>query len=151
MQFGQDNDKLREYNPGTGHTWWDDRLDLDAYQADSGRTKVRNWYREMIQIRKQDRETLATSPIRVRHIHNDNGVAAFTRAGGKYLVVMNFKGNSWQRYNVGVSGRYRELANSSWPVFNLGGYPERTRGGDQAFQVDEVPVPAYGVVVLRRE
>jgi 1,4-alpha-glucan branching enzyme len=151
MQFGQDNDKLSSYNPGTGNTWWDDRLDLSEYETHDGRTKLRDWYRKMIDLRKQDDQSLALAPIEIVHIHDDNGVAAFTRDGGKYLVVMNFKGNSWQRYNVGRSGRYREVANTSWPAFNLGGHVERTRGGDDAHQISDVPLPAYGVVVLRRE
>ena len=151
LQFGQDNSKLQDYNPGTGHTWWDDRLDLDAYESDPGRTKLRNWYRKMFEIRKENKETLAFSPIEIQHIHDDNGVAAFTRDDGKFVVVLNFKSNSWHRYNVGINGEYREIANSSWPAFNLGGVPERTRGGGEAFQITEVPVPAYGVVVLKRE
>jgi len=151
MQFGQNDGKLRDYNPGTGHTWWDDRLDLKAYESDAGRTKVRRWYQKMFEIRKNDQEGLAWPEIAVAHIHDDNGVAAFTRGEGKYLVVLNFKGNSWDRYRVGVSGKYREVANTSWPDFNLGGYAERTRGGDRAHQIDDVPVPAYGAVVLKRE
>jgi hypothetical protein len=42
MRFGQDDSKLSQYNPGTGHTWWDDRLDLDGNESDAGRQKVRN-------------------------------------------------------------------------------------------------------------
>jgi 1,4-alpha-glucan branching enzyme len=151
MQFGQDDDKLRDYNPGTGHTWWDDRLDLGAYETDAGRQKVRRWYTRMLEIRKNDPEGLAWPDIAITHLHDDNGVVAFTRGQGKYLIVLNFKGNSWDRYRVGVTGHYRELANTSWPAFNLGGYTERTRGGDQAHQIDDVPIPAYGAVVLKRE
>src|SRR5690606_10160909 len=137
---------LGSYNPGTGSTWWDDRLDLRAYEADAGRTKLRNWYRRLIELRRGDPQTLAQSDIRIVHIHDGNGVAAFTRDGGRYLVVMNFKGNSWQQYDVGVAGRFQELANTSWPAFNFGGYVERTRGGDHAHDITQVPVPAYGVV-----
>ena len=54
------------------------------------------------------------------------------RDGGKYLIVLNFKGSDWAHYDVGVRGRYQELANTSWPAFNLGNYTERNRGGDQA-------------------
>ena len=151
MQFGQDNDKLQDYNPGTGHTWWDDRLDLQAYETDAGRTKVRDWYRKVLEIRKADSQALSDSSIEVKHIHDDNGVAAFTRANGQYLVVMNFKHNSWANYNIGVSGRYKEIANTSWPTFNLGGYAERTRHGDQAHDINEVPIPAYGAVIFKRE
>jgi 1,4-alpha-glucan branching enzyme len=76
---------------------------------------------------------------------------AFTRDDGKYLIVLNFKDRSWENYQVGVAGRYRELANTSWPQFNLGGYPRRTRGGDQAQWISDLPIPAYGAVVLKRE
>lgn len=151
MQFGQDDGKLRDYNPGTGHTWWDDRLDLGAYESDAGRKKVRGWYRKMVQIRKEDPEGFAWPGIAITHIHDENGVAAFTRGQGKYLIVLNFKGNSWDSYNVGVSGKYRELANTSWPEFNLGGYAERSRGGASAQSITEVPIPAYGAVILKRE
>lgn len=151
LQFGQDDGKLRDYNPGTGHTWWDDRLDLDSYEADAGRTKLRHWYQKMCDIRKNDPEAFAWPDIAITHIHDDNGVVAFTRDQGRYLIVLNFKASSWGSYDVAVSGRYRELANTSWPAFNLGGYPERTRGGDQAHQIQEVPIPAYGAVILQRE
>ncbi len=151
MQFGQDDGKLGAYNPGTGHTWWDDRLDLQAYETDTGRKKVRDWYRKVLDIRKADMQTLANSSIEIKHIHDKNGVAAFTRGNGQYLVILNFKQNSWESYNVGVSGRYREIANTSWPAFNLGGYAERSRQGDQARDISEVPVPAYGAVILKRE
>ena len=105
MQFGQDDGKLADYNPGTGRTWWDDRLDLTAYESHEGRNKVRQWYRRMIEIRKNDPTCFAWPDIQIRHIHNDNGVLAFTRDGGKYLIVLNFRGDSWDRYHVGVEGR----------------------------------------------
>ena len=50
----------------------------------------------------------------------------------------------------GVRGRYQELANTGWPAFNLGGYPERSRGGEQAYEITDVAIPAYGAVVLVR-
>jgi 1,4-alpha-glucan branching enzyme len=151
MQFGQDDDKLRDYNPGTGHTWWDDRLDLNTYESDAGRQRVHRWYRKMFEIRKSDPDAFAWGDIAIAHIHDTNGVVAFTRGGGKYLIVLNFKGNSWENYNVGIAGRYRELANTSWPDYNLGGYAERTRHGDASHAITEVPIPAYGAVLLRRD
>jgi 1,4-alpha-glucan branching enzyme len=60
-------------------------------------------------------------------------------------------------FRTGVRGRYQELANTSWPAFNLGNYAfnlgnytERTRGSDRAFDIRDVPVPAFGAVVLVR-
>ncbi|MFO0911035.1 MAG: alpha-amylase family glycosyl hydrolase, partial [Isosphaeraceae bacterium] len=151
MQFGQDDDKLRDHNPGTGNTWWDDRLDLTAYESDPGRDKVRRWHRRLFELRKSDPQALAWPEIAVTHIHNDNGIVAFTRGQGRYLVVLNFGPRGWDHYNVGVSGNYRELANTSWPDFNLGNYPEKTRHGDQAQHIEDVAIPAYGAVILKRE
>ena len=155
MQFGQDNRKLPAqtpgaYDPGTGDTWWDDRLDLDGYEADPGRTKVRSWTRKMAEIRRGDLGRLAGGDVEITHIHNDNGIIAFTRDDGKYAVVLNFKNGSWDHYDVGIRGRYQELANTSWPAFNLGGYPEKTRGGQTAHDISDLPIPSYGAVVLVR-
>jgi 1,4-alpha-glucan branching enzyme len=146
MQFGQEGD-----NPATGKSWWKDRLDLDAYETDAGRKKVRSWYQKMIQIRKDDPQAFAWPKISIRHIHDGNGIFAFTRDDGKYLVVLNFKGKDWDKYGVGISGNYRELANTSWPQYNLGGYTRQSRGGEQAHWIDDVKIPSYGAVVLRRE
>jgi 1,4-alpha-glucan branching enzyme len=150
LQFGQNDGGLQQHNPGTGTTWWDDRLPLGAYEGNVGHRKVRDWYKRLIEIRKADPTTFAQSPIAITHIHNDNGITAFTRDGGEYLVVLNFKGRDWRNYRVGVSGRYREILNTSWAQYNLGGYAERSRG-EQAFDIGDVHVPAYGAVVLKRE
>ena len=151
LQFGQDDGKLAEHNPGTGNTWWDDRLPLDEYERNPGRNKVRDWYKRLIRIRKDDATSFAWPDIRITHLHDGNGIAAFTRDGGKYLVVLNFKGGGWPAYWVGVSGRYRELANTSWTDFNLGGYRVLSRGAGTTHGLSEVPVPSYGAIVLKRE
>ena len=104
----------------------------------------------MLQIRRGDIGRLAGGDITITHLNDANGIAAFTRDGGKYAVVLNFRGTSWEHYDVGVRGRYQELANTSWSAFNLGGYPERSRGGEAAHEITDIPVPAYGAVVLVR-
>ena len=116
----------------TAPTWWDDRLPLGAYETDPGRAKVLGWYERMLEIRRGDLGRLAAGDIAITHLNDANGIVAFTRDGGKYAVVLNFRGTSWEHYDVGVRGRYQELANTSWPAFNLGGYPERSRGGEAA-------------------
>jgi 1,4-alpha-glucan branching enzyme len=147
LQFGQDDGHL---DPRTAPTWWDDRLPLAAYERDSGRIKVRLWWRLVLDVRRGDLGRFASGDIRLTHLNDANGVVAFTRDAGKYVVVLNFKGSSWDHYDVGVRGLYQELANTSWPVFNLGNYQERTRGGERAFAIADVPIPAYGAVVLVR-
>jgi hypothetical protein len=137
----EDDDRV---DPRTAPTWWDDRLPLTTYETDQGRSKVRLWWRRMLDIRRGDLSRLASGDITITHLNDANGVAAFIRDAGKYLVVLNFRGGSWAHYDVGVRGRYQELANTSWPVFNLGNYPERTRGGDRAYDIVNVAIPAYG-------
>jgi 1,4-alpha-glucan branching enzyme len=150
LQFGQDDGKLSEYNPGTGETWWDDRIPISDYETDIGRNKVRLWFKKMYDIRAGDLNRFASGDIRITHIHNDNGVLAFTRDNDKYLIVLNFKGRSWEDYDVGISGLYQELANTSWPEFNVGGYPVKSRGDWPAHNINNVHIPAYGAVVLVR-
>lgn len=155
LQFGQDDGKLPTHqpgahDPGTGSTWWDDRLPLNSYESDPGQSKVRLWYRQMFDIRARDLGGFAEGDIRIAHIHNDNGIVAFTRGNGQYLVVLNFKGTSWDHYDVGVSGLYQEVANTSWSEFNLGAYPRKSRGRWPAYRISDVPIPAYGAVVLYR-
>ncbi len=131
--------------------WWDDRLDLDDYNNNNGRKKVLDWYKKMNEIRRADSNALSTGDSWITHLHNNNGVVAFSRAGGKYIVVLNFSWHTWYDYDIHVSGRYRELANTSWPQYNLGGVPWASRGGDNAYYINNLHIPAYGAVVLKRE
>ena len=131
--------------------WWDDRLPLGEYETNAGRKKVLAWYQKMNEIRGNDLTTLATGNSWVTHINNDNGIATFTRADAKYAIVMNFKATTWFDYDVGISGGYRELANTSWAEYNLSATTVASRGGDTAFNINNVHIPAYGVVVLMQE
>lgn len=130
--------------------WWDDRLPLTTYETDTGRKKILDWAKKMNEIRANDLTTLATGNSWVTHIHNNNRVATFTRADAKYAVVMNFGPTTYSNYDVGISGNYIELANTSWPQYNIGGVPWASRGGDQAFNISNVNIPAYGAVILMK-
>ena len=131
--------------------WWDDRLPLTTYETDPGRKKILDWAKKMNEIRANDLTTLATGNSWVTHIHNNNRIATFTRADAKYAVVMNFGPTTYSNYYVGISGNYIELANTSWPQYNIGGIPWSSRGGDQAFNISNVYIPAYGAVILMKD
>jgi hypothetical protein len=47
-------------------------------------------------------------------------------------------------------GRCQPLANPGWPAFDLARYPEKTRGGATAHDITDLPIPAYGAVVVVR-
>jgi 1,4-alpha-glucan branching enzyme len=114
LQFGQDDGRVEA---ATAPTWWDDRLPLAAYETDPDRSKVRLWWRRMLDIRRGDLGRLAWGDVTLTHSNDANGIVAFSRDEGKYVVVLNFKGGSWEYYDVGVRGKYQELANTSWPAF----------------------------------
>ncbi len=131
--------------------WWDDRLPLTEYETDEIRSKSLNWYKKLNEIRSQDSLALSSGSSRVEYIHDYNGIAAFSRADGEYLVIMNFKGTDWYNYDIGIDGGYREIANTSWPQFNVSGGPEVSFGGWDAHYFSSFNIPAYGVVILKRE
>ncbi|WED24129.1 alpha-amylase family glycosyl hydrolase [Vibrio sp. JC009] len=143
-QFGQNG------HPEDGGSWWDHRLSLTSYETMPYQQKILNWYRRIFEIRRNNMAAFSWSDIRICHIHNDNGIAAFTRDNGKYLIVLNFGPTTWWNYNVGVSGLYKELANTSWPAFNIWDFIEASRQGDRHYQINGVHIPAYGAVVLER-
>ncbi len=131
--------------------WWNDRIPLDTYATDANQQKVLAWYKDLNQIRSNDITSFATGDSSTIYVHNIDGIAAFSRDNGKYIVVMNFKGSNWTNYDIGISGAYREIANTSWPQYNVNGGNEISRGGSESFYITDVYVPAYGVVVLERD
>ncbi|MER2490384.1 carbohydrate-binding module family 20 domain-containing protein [Catenovulum sediminis] len=144
--MGQEGGETRQFHID----WWDDRLDLSDYETNAGRKKVLAWYSALNAIRAKNPTAFASGDSYIHHIHDANGVAAFSRNAGEYVIVMNFKGNTYQNYDIGVTGNYAEIANTSWTQFNLGGVPSATRGEGVAAQISNVHIPAYGAVVLQR-
>lgn len=144
--MGQEGGETRQFHID----WWDDRLNLSDYQTNVGRKKILDWYKKMNDIRKNDATALSSGNSWVTHIHNNNGIAAFTRADAKYAIIMNFKSTTWNNYDVGISGNYIEIANTSWPEYNLNNYPLASRGSQQAYNIADVHIPAYGVVILQK-
>ncbi|WP_440903847.1 alpha-amylase family glycosyl hydrolase [Catenovulum sp. SX2] len=131
--------------------WWDDRLPLSQYEESNGQQKLLAWYQKLNQLRANDTVSLSSGDSKVEYIHDINGIAAFSRDNGKYLVIMNFRGTDWFDYDIGLHGGYREVANTSWPQYNLTNSAEVSRGGWHAQYFTSFHIPAYGAVILQRE
>jgi 1,4-alpha-glucan branching enzyme len=132
-----------------------DRLKLDDYLTDDGRKRVRDWWKEMLKLRREPIFT-GDSPLEVRFAEGQ--MLGFTRGNrGDAYVLLNFGGwAGWKplsELNL-AEGTYCELWNSSWPHFaiatedegehmNWGRDARLTRG-------NWLHIPDYGVVVLRR-
>jgi 1,4-alpha-glucan branching enzyme len=144
IQFGQKG------NAPDGKSWWDHRLNLNDYEKNPLRQKVLNWFKRILEIRKMDLTGFAWGDIEVTHIHNDNGIICFTRNNKKYVIILNFKEQTWFDYHINITGFYKELANTSWPAFNFSNTREATRYGDYHYQINTVHIPAYGAVILEK-
>ncbi len=142
MQFGQDG------HAPDGGSWWNHRLNLNAYENDPRQRKILAWHQKMFAIRRAHQWVFAHGDIHIAHVHNDNGIIAFTRNNGQYLIVLNFKGKVFYDYALDVHGFYKEIANTSWPVFNIFDDQEASRGGDWHYPIHSVHIPAYGAVIL---
>ena len=130
---------------------WDDRIPLDDYEADPDPSKVLAWTTRMIEIRRDDPDVLSREALDILHVHDGNGVAAFSRAGGAYLVVLNFGPLAFPSYDVGAQGSYRILASTAWPEFRVGEDTTCADASDEPADVSTICIPAYGAVVFARE
>lgn len=80
---------------------------------------------------------------------------AFSRGWGRFFVIVTF-GTPENRQNLGrlglPGGTYKEVLNSSWPVFNVKGEPEHANGGYDArlSAASDVNLPGIGAVLLER-
>jgi len=147
--MGQESAEERQFLiDGSGV--WDRRLPLESYETDSEQSKVLAWSQKMFEIRHNDSGIFAWGGIEITHINNGNGIAAFTRDNGKYLIVLNFKDRDWSSYGVGVSGTYKEIANTSWPEYNVSGGAEMSLGRSTK-TLSKVKIPAYGAVIFKRQ
>jgi len=106
----------------------------------------------MIQIRESDVTGWAQGDSIPIYSWNQNRVFAFTRNNGKYLIIFNFGGTSFDNYGLnGLSGTYKELANTSWPAYRLDiNAPEKTIGSNYV-SVSSFAIPAFGAVVLQKQ
>lgn len=131
----------------------DVRLDVDGYEdeTNTARQKLIGWFVRLNEIRALDPQALAQGDSTLLHANDGNKVIAFSRDGGRYVIAMNLSDSPYFNYSVGISGRYRELANTSWPAFNISGVTEATRGGDAAQDISSLHIPANGAVILVRE
>jgi 1,4-alpha-glucan branching enzyme len=130
-------------------------LDLDNYLRNEDRSRIRNWWCELLLLR---RNPSLQGPAPLDVCFAEGQLLAFTRGQrGDFFIMLNFGG--WAgHHNLGYlnlpEGDYRELWNSTWPVFAVRGEDEdeHTNGGRNARlnRSHGLHIPDYGVVVLER-
>jgi len=144
--MGQEGAEKRQFHID----WWDDRIPLDLYETDSNRKKLLGFNSKIFEIRKNDPESFSDTNQNIAHINDGNGVFAFTRANDKYVIVLNFKGKRFNYYDLGVSGEYKEILNSSSSEFNFGTASQCINGAGSPVAISSICIPEYGVLVFQK-
>jgi 1,4-alpha-glucan branching enzyme len=129
-------------------------LDLEEYLSNPDRGRIRAWWRALCQLRR-DPCIQGPAPLAVRLVEDQ--LLAFTRGQGHdYYVLLNFGGWSGHRPLADLNlpaGQYRELWNSTWPVFAIQAEheDEHVNGGRDArlHRGRALHIPDYGVVILQ--
>jgi 1,4-alpha-glucan branching enzyme len=129
-------------------------IDLVSYQRDPTRNNVREWWRTLINLRKNNPRIQGPSPLEIRYV--EDLILAFSRGeAGDYYVVCNFgpwpASRSLSQMNL-PDGVYKELWNSTWPPFQVENEDEHTNGGWEAHLCPDgfLTIPDYGAVILEK-
>lgn len=131
-------------------------LDLDGYEANADRSRLRAWWRTLSELRRGNASLQGPAPLRIHFAEGQ--ILAYSRGeGADYFVVLNFGGGKpWKPLGqLGLPEHvYRELWNSTWPAFAIVAEREgeHTNGGREA-RLDRnrwVQIPDYGVIILQR-
>lgn len=122
----------------------------------TGSTRILAWFRQLMGLRNDPSKGLQ-GDANYQVVATGNRTVAFTcGAGQRLFAVVTFgtpnqqQDSSWLGLPSGVL--YKEIFNSSWPVFQVESEPEQTNGGYDA-QISSgqiVNLPYIGAVVLER-
>jgi len=124
--------------------------------AATDQTRILAWFRSLMGLRNDPSKGLQ-GDANYQVVGTGNRTVAFTCGTAQRLfVVITFytpdqhQNSAWLGLPAG--GAFKEIFNSSWPVFQVESEPERTNGGyaAQLFSGQILTLPAIGAVVLER-
>jgi 1,4-alpha-glucan branching enzyme len=119
-------------------------------------TRILAWFRQLMGLRNDPSKGLQ-GDANYQVVATGNRTVAFTCGSGQSLfVVVTFgtpnqqQDSSW--LGLPPDGAYKEIFNSSWPVFQVEFEPEQTNGGyaAQIYRGQIINLPSIGAVVLER-
>jgi 1,4-alpha-glucan branching enzyme len=128
-------------------------LRLDDYLNNYDNRTILAWFNSLIGLRNNPSNGFRGDDN--QKVGRGNKTIAFTRGWERFFVVATF-GTPDTVQNLGwlglPGGTYKEIFNSSWPVFSVKFEPERTNGGydGRLHAGDNINLPAVGAVVLER-
>jgi len=125
-------------------------------RAATDNTRVLGWFRSLMGLRNDGVKGLRGDDS-VQVVRTGRRTVAFTCGSGQQLFIVATFGTEDQQQDsswLGLprNGRYKEILNSSWPVFQVEFEQERTNGGYAAsIQSGQLlNLPFIGAVVLER-
>lgn len=133
----------------------DNTMDLDAYESDTSKTHVRNWWKSMIHLRKGNPVLQGPSDLHVQYANK--GILAFSRGKNDDIVVISNFGDHAEHMKLGDMninhGSYKELFNSTWPEFQVEQEQEMSNGGHSANLESwcTLNIPQNGSIVLQKK
>jgi 1,4-alpha-glucan branching enzyme len=130
-------------------------LPLEEYEGgEVDAARVLAWHQDLMGLRNNPGNGLRGNDHQV--VGWGRKTVAFTRAGGRFFVVATF-GTPDTRQDSGWLGlpggaAYKEIFNSSWPVFQVEFEPEAANGGYDGWITSGqiLNLPSIGAVVLER-
>ena len=118
--------------------------------------RVLAWFRQLIGLRNDPVQGLQGN-ANFQVIQTGNRTVAFSCGQGQLLFVVVTFGTANQQQDsswlgLPANGAYKEIFNSSWPVFQVEFEPEHTNGGYNAriHSGQILNLPFMGAVVLQR-
>jgi 1,4-alpha-glucan branching enzyme len=131
-----------------------DVLDLTRSETEPSNTRVREWWKTLIKLRKGNWNIQGSAPLHINFV--EDSVIAFSRgANNEYFVILNFGPNVvWRTLgDMNLPDTiYKELLNSTWQQFQVEWENTHDNGGWNARlnRGTTLQIPDYGAVILER-
>jgi 1,4-alpha-glucan branching enzyme len=154
--MGQEVGETVAFSFGNNDQWINPQLvDLPPASA-SDNTRILAWFRQLMGLRNDSSKGLQ-GDANYQVVATGNRTVAFTCGSGQRLfAVVTFGTSNHQQdsswLGLPTGGPYKEIFNSSWPVFQVEFELEQTNGGydAQIFSGQIINLPYIGAVVLER-
>jgi 1,4-alpha-glucan branching enzyme len=154
--MGQEVGETVAFSFANNDQWINPQLDDLPPATATDNTRILAWFRQLMGLRNDPSKGLQ-GDANYQVVATGNRTVAFTCGSAQnHFVVVTFgtpnqqQDSSWLGLPTGSS--YKEIFNSSWPVFQVGFEQEQTNGGydAQIYSGQIINLPWIGAVVLER-
>jgi 1,4-alpha-glucan branching enzyme len=154
--MGQEVGETVAFSFNNNDQWINPQMHDVAPAAATDNTRILAWFRQLMGLRNDPSKGLQ-GEANYQVVATGNRTEAFVCGSGQRLfAVITFgtanqqQNSSWLGLPAGTS--YKEIFNSSWPVFQVEFEQEHTNGGHDAeiYSGQILSLPSIGAVILER-